>query len=199
MPDLEPNEPQAVRPLEAASSTGAARDPISAAIRREADGTGLDRVREILFGDTFAEIERRLVRAEAHLNSRARELHEDARRRTDVLEAHVRREAEATSTRSERRLADLGEAIHALRAEHRDVHVTLEQRLVRLEERLDGALARVERDARDMLHDHAKAVLDQIEETRHQLLATLASELGLEPERPGETGDRGADAWPAPH
>lgn len=157
---------------------------------------GLDRIREILFGDILTELEQRLARADHHVTTRTQELKEDARRRTDVLEAHMRKEAEASSSRAARQLGELTESIRSLRNEHRDALAAIEQRLSRIEDRIEASIARVEREAREQLLEQAKLFLDQLEQTRQQLQATLARELGLDAAQGTESEP---DTWSAPH
>ncbi len=137
---------------------------------------GLERIREILLGDVLAELERRLARIDSQLANRTSELHQDARLRTDVLEAHVRKEIEAVSARA----------------------AQLEQRLARVEERMEAQVARIERESRQQLLDQAKSFLDELERVRHQLRSAIVRELGLEPGTL-EEGSPHDGAWAAPH
>src|SRR5262249_37825671 len=71
------------------------RSMISAAERKD----GIDQVREILVGAIQRDLERKLARTESHLNARLAEIQQEARRRTEVIEAHLRKESDALSAR----------------------------------------------------------------------------------------------------
>src|SRR5262245_21918141 len=62
---------------------------------------GIEQIREILVGAVQREVERKLARLESHLVTRLSELQQETRRRTDVIEAHLRKELEALSVRLE--------------------------------------------------------------------------------------------------
>jgi len=142
---------------------------------------GLERIREILLGDILAELERRLARIDSQLANRTSELHQDARHRTDVLEAHVRKEIDALSARAGQDNHELNDAIRILRQDQREAIAQIEQRLTRIEERVDTSIARIERDTRQQSLDQAKSFLNELERIRHQLRSSIVRELGLEP------------------
>lgn len=167
--------------------------------RQEADAnTRIEHIREILVGDIVIEIERRLARLEHLIANRNSELQHDVRNRTEILEAHVRKEMETLGTRVVHDNGELNAAIRALRAEHRNEHTQLEQRLSRIEDRIEVSIARVEREARDQLLAQAKTFIEELERVRIQLRTSLASELGGSAE-PFEQEGEHADPWPAPH
>lgn len=160
---------------------------------------GLERIREILLGDILAELERRLVRIDSQLANRTSELHQDARHRTDVLEAHVRKEIDALSVRARQDNHEVNDAIRNLRHEQREAIAQIEQRLTRTEERVDGSIARLERETRQQLLDQAKSFLNELERIRHQLRSAIIRELGLEPAPLEEGGEHDAGTWDASH
>lgn len=134
---------------------------------------GLERIRDILFGEILNDLDKRLARIDHNLTSRSTELAQDARRRTDVLEAHVRKELDAQTTKT----------------------VQTDQRIARLEERIDASLARIEREVRQQLLDQAKAFQDELARMRDELRFELVRELGIDDE---QGNDRGSAPW-APH
>jgi hypothetical protein len=165
---------------------------------------GLERIREILLGDILVEIERRLARIDSQLSNRTRELQQDARHRTDVLEAHVRKEVDALSMRVGQDNREVNDAIRSLRGDLRDSMAQIEQRIARIEDRLEASITRVEREARQQLLDQAKSFLNELERVRHQLRSALVRELGLEPAplEPApleEGGEHDPGAWTTSH
>ncbi len=159
---------------------------------------GIERVREILLGDVVAEMERRLARLDHLIANRNHEVQHDLRARTDVVEAHVRKELQAHAARTSNETSHLNDAIRAARDGIRDGISRMEESLMRVEERLDGAIARVEREMRDQLLAQAKTFIEEIERVRSELRAALLREIGLDEEGLEEGGDH-AGAWPAPH
>jgi hypothetical protein len=167
--------------------------------RQQADASArIEHIREILVGDIVVEIERRLARLEHLIANRNSELQHDVRNRTDVLEAHVRKELDALGTRAVHDNGELNAAIRAIRSEHRNELAQMEQRLSRMEDRIEVSVARVEREARDQLLAQAKTFIEELERVRMQLRTALASELGVAAE-PFEQEGEHADPWPAPH
>jgi hypothetical protein len=158
----------------------------------------IEHIREILFGDVVVEIERRLARLDHLITNRNSEAQHAARNRTEVLEAHVRKELEAIGERAAHDTGELNASVRALRAEHRNEVAQVEQRLSRIEDRIEVSIARVERDARDQLLSQAKTFIEEIERVRSQLRAALASELGLTSESFDEEGGH-AGAGSAAH
>jgi DNA repair exonuclease SbcCD ATPase subunit len=178
----------------AATVTSAAQTP-----RRMAGGdkrvdavASIEHIRDILLGDIVVEIERRLERLDHLISHRNSEVQHAVRSRTDVLEAHVRREMDAFGTRVAHETGELNAAVRAVRAEHRNELVQIEQRLSHIEDRMEASIARVEREAREQLLAQAKTFIEELERVRSQLRAALASELGLGPEPFDEEGDHAA-------
>jgi hypothetical protein len=136
---------------------------------------GLDRIRDILFGEILSDLDKRLARIDHNLTTRGTELAQDARRRTDVLEAHVRKELDAQTTKT----------------------AQTDQRIARLEERIDSTLARIEREVRQQLLDQAKAFQDELARMRNELRFELVRELGIEGDEQGN--DRGSAPWASHH
>lgn len=112
---------------------------------------GLELLREILVGAIQRDLDRRVTRAESHSAARVTELQQEMRRRIDVIEAHVQKDADA----------------------QRDLASSLEQRVAKLEE----AIARAQHDLRQELLHQAKAFLDELHNIRAELLEAIDREL----------------------
>ena len=147
-----------------------------------ARATGLEQVREILFGATWRELERKLIRTGSLFTARAEQLEQGTRRRTEVLETHLQREIESLTTRYERELVETRDALRDQDREHREALARLEQRVAKVEE----ASARGVRELRQEMLAQAKSFLDELHHLRKELLATLRQELDLVDDELGE-------------
>lgn len=157
------------------------------------EGTeSLAQLREILVGATVRDLERRLVRAEAHMTARTQELEQESRRRMDVIESHMRKESDALTARLERELVQTSESIRAVMREHRESITAADQRASKLEE----SLVRAQRDLRDQLLQQAKKFLDDLQHLRRELTETLERELG--PIESFGQGGHGEEERPTP-
>jgi hypothetical protein len=169
--------PALAAPKPAVSSSGPQTG--EAVTRPEAPGPiGLEQIREILFGALFRELERRLARSDVHMSSRSREIEQEARKRTEVLEGHLRAEIGALATRVEHAFVEAADALRNVARENREAISALEKRIAKAEEA--GAVA--QRELRNQLLEQAKSFLDELQHVRTELLTTLQEELAA-PER----------------
>jgi hypothetical protein len=153
---------------------GSEAEAAEAASRSEVLGPGLEQIREILVGALFREVERRMARTDVHTGTRVKEIEQEARRRTEVLESHLRTELGALANRVENAFVDAADALHHVVREHRDATAALERRIAKAEE----AGAAAQRELRTQLLDQAKTFLDELQHLRTELLATMQEELG---------------------
>jgi hypothetical protein len=130
----------------------------------------IEQVREILVGSLQRDLERRLVRTEAHLSARSTEIQQETRRRTDVIEAHLRKELKVLSARLDGELAEFKDGLRAI-----------DQRVSRLEE----ALSRAQHELRGEILEQAKSFLDELQTTRTELTEALERELASFEIEPG--------------
>jgi hypothetical protein len=152
-----------------------AAEPIRARTEAELQGDGLDQIREILFGLTQRELERKIARQDAQLTARAQELQIDSRRRTEVVEVGMRREVEELNHRLEQSQSEAGNTIRGVTTESREALSRLEQRLAKLEE----SIVRTQRELRQQLLEHEKSFLDELQRVRQDFASTLERELSL--------------------
>jgi hypothetical protein len=174
------DKPRTDKPQETAPSKSPPAGVESAAAeafgRAEGVGpVGLEQIREILFGALFRELERRLARSDVHTSTRSKEIEQEARKRTEVLEGHLRTEIGALAARVEHAVVEAGDAIRNLSRENREALGALEKRIAKVEEA--GAFA--QRELRTQQHEQAKTFLDELQHVRAELLATLQAELGV--------------------
>jgi len=108
-----------------------------------------------------------------------------------VLDAHLNKETAALVTRIERESVETGDTLRSTTREHRDAFASLEQKIAKLEE----SQAAGQRELRHQLLEQAKTFLDELQNLRKELLATLQQELGL---AEGEFGEetRGTEEQP---
>lgn len=172
-----PQEPDTRPSASAAKLVAPASEPQIgevAARQEQAGPIGLEQIREILFGAPFRELERRLARAEVHMSTRSREIEQEARRRTEVLEAHLRAEIGALAARVEHALVETADALRNAGREGREALNALEKRIAKAEE----GEAVAQRELRNQLLEQAKSFLDELQHLRTELLATVQAELG---------------------
>ncbi|WP_437950486.1 hypothetical protein WME98_06320 [Sorangium sp. So ce296] len=135
----------------------------------------LEQVRDILCGAQLRELARRLAHTDAQVAAQAEELRLEARRRLDVLEAHVRKELEALAASLEAQRAAGAGALGSVARDAREGLELLEQRVQRLED----LVARTQRELRQQLLDQSKSFLDEARRTRGELCAMVERELAV--------------------
>ena len=153
---------------------------------------GLDQVREILFGAFQHELERRLARAEVHLNTKVNDLQQEARRRIEMIEGHLRKETDALSARLEAELADVKNSLRTMAREQHQSGAAVEQRIAKAEE----SLVRVEHDLRQNILDQTESFLDELQQVRADMSQTLERELASLEFAPEEGPSRGEPRQP---
>jgi hypothetical protein len=152
---------------------------------------GIERVREILFGEILLELERRLAKLENYIAARSTDVQHDARQRMDVLEAHLKKEVEAIAARTARDNTGITDEIRQLRHDQHDASSQLEQRVVRSEERLEAQIGRVEREGREQLLSNAKRFFEELVQLRTQLSMSAAHEEEDTEQLRGDGSDHG--------
>jgi hypothetical protein len=188
------NDPKNPPPRAQATTESSKPEPHTAGSHKvagpppEPEVDSLNQLREILFGAIYRDLERRLTRADAHLTSKALDLEQESRRRSEVVEAHLRKDTEALTARLEHELTERSDTMRAITREHRESANSLDQRLAKVEE----SLTRAERGLRNELLDQAKTFLDEIQRLRHEFTETIERELGLAERAFGEETGVGA-------
>jgi hypothetical protein len=170
-----PQESETRAPVVAPRSAAAGFDPQGGETVAKSEGVGpvgLEQIREILFGSLFRELERKVARSDVHMSTRSKDLEQEARRRTEVLEGHLRTEITAVAARAEHAFVEAADALRNIARENREAIGALEKRIAKAEE----AEAMAQRDLRNQLLEQAKAFLDEVQHLRTELLATLQDE-----------------------
>ena len=108
---------------------------------------GLEKVRDLLFGNQVRESEKRFARLEERLAADVKSLHEEVARRFDSLEQYVRSEIESVVTRLKDEQKERTAAVKSLTKELADAAKSLESRVDKVDEQSHGQLARSDRQA----------------------------------------------------
>jgi hypothetical protein len=173
----------------AKEAAGKPTDPVKESALREAvQINGLEQLREILFGAIQRDLERRVARADAHVTARANELEEETRRRSEMLEGHLRKETEALAVRLEREFVGTSDSIRAMGRDQRESITALEQRIVKLEE----SIGRSERELRHQILEQTKSFFDELHRLRSEFTEMIERELRLAEGTIGEYEERPA-------
>ncbi len=130
---------------------------------------GIEQVRELLFGAQFQELERKLARLEGRLGGDVDEVRKEVARRLSDLEAYVRGEVEALTSRLD---DERNARLQAAAQQAKDARETLGN-LEAQTHRLDDASSRGLRDLRRQLLDQSKTLLEELGRTREELSAML--------------------------
>lgn len=137
------------------------------------NGSSLEQVRELLFGQSQREFERKLARIDAHLASQGDDVRKEMRRRLEDLQGHLFQEMEALAGRLGSERNEHSDAMNHLARETRDSISALEQRMTRFEE----SLGRMQRDVRQQILDQSKHFMEEMQVVKAELLRILEHEL----------------------
>jgi hypothetical protein len=135
--------------------------------------SSLEQVRELLFGQQYRELERKLARVDSHLAGDTEVLRGDLRQRLEALQTQLYKEVEALANRLAAEHTAQLDALNQVARESRDVVAALELRVTKLEE----GLARSQRDVRQQILDQAKQFLDEMQHVRGDLARAFEREL----------------------
>ena len=140
------------------------------------DGVGVDKIRELLFGNQMQDYDRRFSGLEERFQLKLRELESDTARSQSGVETNIKKQLEslAGQLREEKELRS--DADKELAREARDRAQTLEKRIAQLSDQV----AQLERDFSERLTQEAQALRDEIrrrgDETR-QTMERMFAEL----------------------
>lgn len=135
---------------------------------------GIEQVREILVGAIHRDLEQKLVRLESRVLARVAESLQEARRRMDVVELHLRTDSEKLTARVTAELAEIRESLRAITRDQRETTSQIELRIAKLEE----TLARGQHELREQMLDQAKTFIDELGRAREELTDRMSRELG---------------------
>jgi hypothetical protein len=147
------------------------RDKTTPAPAEEGAGN-LDKVRDILFGSQMRDLDRRFAKVEERLSSEAADLHEELRRRLAALEQFVRAETEALVQRIK---AEHDERAESVAGVSRDLQAAVAAS-DRRSGALDDQLARAQRELRQQILDVHQQLADELRDRMNGLLARLNRE-----------------------
>lgn len=142
-----------------------------------ADAVGVDKIRDLLFGNQMQDYERRFVTLEERFLQKLREIESEITRGLSSLETSMKKQLEsiATQLREEKDLRT--DADRDLERSLRDQTQALDKRLGQLSDHL----ARVERDLTERLSKESQGLRDELKHKNEELRLTAAkmfAELG---------------------
>jgi hypothetical protein len=129
----------------------------------------LEELREILFGARARDTERRLAHLDAKLSSELNALRDELSRRLSGLEAHVRDEIEAMSTRIDAEATARVDATSQLAKSTSEAATAIELRV----NRVDESGARNHRELRRQILDMTRELGAQIGRARQELFTSI--------------------------
>lgn len=140
------------------------------------EAVGVDKIRDLLFGNQMQDYDRRFTKLEERLNQRFREIESDSARNLSAFEANSKKQIEslANQLREEKDLrADADkETDRALREQTQNLEKRLRQ--------LSDQVSQLEREISDRLTQEAQSLRDEIKrrnEDTHQTLERMFAEL----------------------
>ena len=132
----------------------------------------LDRVRDILFGGQMRDLDRRFARIEERLAKDAADLKDELRNRLATLEQFVRAETEALAQRIGTEHDERTEAVAAMSRDLQATSAAFDKKIAGVEDRL----ARAQRELRQQILDVQKQLADETRERMDGILARLNRE-----------------------
>jgi exonuclease VII large subunit len=138
-----------------------------------AEGSNIDKIREILFGVQMRDYEKRFSRLEERLLKESADLRDDTRKRFDALETFVKSEFEALTGRLQAEQRTRDESTQGLSRELQETGKTLERKLAQLDEQT----TRSQRDLRQQILDQSKNLSDEIRQKYDDLSARVEREV----------------------
>jgi len=155
-PELEPIEPGATGQLANSGLAGS-------------EAVGVDKIRDLLFGNQMQDYDRRFSKLEERLLQRLREIESEAARNLSTSESSTKKQMDslAAQLREEKDLrADADKEIERAQREHNDA---VEKRLRSLSEQV----SQLERDQADRLTREVQALREEIKRKNEDLQTTI--------------------------
>jgi uncharacterized phage infection (PIP) family protein YhgE len=137
----------------------------------QADGS-VDKIRDIIFGRTMRDYERRFKELEQRITSDNRRLSEDLSARFEQLDAYMRNEFELHAQRAATERRERKEALDEQSASLADASRNLAEKIADVDE----SLASAAQDIRGRLHDQTSELLDLIRRAKSDLTSSIRDE-----------------------
>jgi DNA repair exonuclease SbcCD ATPase subunit len=137
-----------------------------------ADGSNLDKVRDILFGNQVREYDKRFSRLEERVIKECATVRDDTRKRLDSLESFLKNELESLSERLKHEHSTRDEAVKALAQESKEMTASLERKFTQFDEQTSNS----QREVRQHILDQSKSLYDEIRQKTNEMLAALERE-----------------------
>lgn len=129
----------------------------------------LDKVRDILFGNQMREVEKKLARLEERLIKESTNSRDETRKRLDSLESYIKTEISSLAKQINNEQGERGQALKALTEEHKNIIISLENKLAQFEEKTINN----QRDVREQILNQSKNLHDDIRQKYEEILAIL--------------------------
>jgi len=137
-----------------------------------ADGSNLDKVRDILFGNQVREYDKKFSRLEERVIKECATVRDETRNRLDSLEKFLKNELESLSERLKHEHSTRDEAVKALAQESKEMTASLERKLSQFDEQTSNS----QREVRQHILDQSKSLYDEIRQKTNEMLAALERE-----------------------
>jgi chromosome segregation ATPase len=142
-----------------------------------AEVVGVDKIRDLLFGNQMQDYDRRFSKLEERLHQRFKEIETDTARNLSAFEANSKKQIDSVANQLREEKDTRSDADKEMERTLREQNQSLEKRLRSLSDQLN----QLERDMADRLTQEAQALRDEIkrrnEDTQHTLEKMFA-ELG---------------------
>jgi DNA anti-recombination protein RmuC len=156
-------------PTPDASDAKLAQNPAAASGLAASEAVGVEKIRDLLFGNQMQDYDRRFVTLEERLQQKLRELESEGSRSLNSLESSTKKQLEsvANQIREEKDLrADADKELERALREHTQA---LEKRMGQLSDQL----ARIDRDFTDRLSHESQSLREEIRRRNEDTRATI--------------------------
>lgn len=133
---------------------------------------GIDKVRDILFGNQMRDYEKRFALLQERLLQETATLRDDTRKRLDSLETYLKQEVESLTDRLKNQQAEQDKAVKELAQEHKDAVKSLEDKIATVDEETSKS----DRNLRQQILDQSKSLSDEIRQKYEEMLSVLERE-----------------------
>jgi DNA repair exonuclease SbcCD ATPase subunit len=147
------------------------------------DGVGVDKIRDLLFGNQMQDYDRRFSKLEERFHQRFKEIETDTARNLGAFESNSKKQIESLAHQLREETTVRSDADKELDRTLREQNQSLDKRLRALSDQLN----QLERDMADRLTQEAQALRDEIkrrnEETQHTLEKMFAELANVKTDR----------------
>lgn len=136
------------------------------------DNNNLARVRDILFGKQWNDVEQRFARMEEKIERECLRLRSESHKRLDALETYIKQEIDSIAERLKTEQNEREVAINGLNEDYKNITSSLEKKLTQFDEETASNY----REVREQILQQSKALQDDIREKYEEILSLLQKE-----------------------